>query len=102
MSKKKFKDRFIGKLLLGSPVVKTLVKSLPFGVGDLIGNVIDNTEDKNHVGITLSGSQQGSISKEEMLPKIIKMAIYAVLVYLALKGTLTWDDAEQAKSFIGN
>lgn len=88
--KKKFKETKFGKLLT-SPVAKMLIKTLPLGIGSMAGNILDETEN----------SQPGEVNKEDLIPQLIKLAFYIVLVYLAIKGGISWDDAEAAKGFIG-
>jgi len=40
------------------------------------------------------------MDKKEAIPQVIQLVILAVLLYLALKGHLTWDEIEQAKDYI--
>ena len=87
MSKKKFKDRVIGKILTGK-VVSGLVKSIPFGVGSLAGNILDE----------VNGSEPGQVDQKTITPQLIKLCIYAVLAYLVVSGKLSQEDAELFKS----
>ncbi len=88
--KKPFKERKFGKLIT-SPVAKLLIKSLPFGIGSMAGNILDKTEN----------SEPGQVNKEDAIPQIVKLAIYGILIYMAIKGGISWEDAEQAKNLIG-
>lgn len=81
----KFKDRL--KQISQSAIFKGAVKSLPFGIGSFAGSILDET----------SKSEAGSVSKEELLPQLIKLAFYLVLVYLAIKGTVSFEELEQVK-----
>ena len=95
MAKKKFKDTKIGKLLT-SKVGKTLIGSIPI-IGDAAENLL--TETKGEKGEVQS--EPGKIDWTN--PQgIIRGVIVAVLLYLALKGHISWDEADQAKEFITN
>ncbi len=87
MSKKKFVETKFGKLLTGK-VVGGLIKSIPFGVGSLAGNILDE----------VNGSQPGEVDKKSIYPQLIKLGIYAVLAYLVVSGKLSQEDAELFKS----
>ena len=86
--KKPFKETRIGKILT-SPIIKGVLTKLPFGVGSLVSEVVNSTS-----------TPEGSINKEQLTHIIIKMAIYAALIYAVLSGRISWDDAEQAKELI--
>ena len=94
MAKKKFKETKIGKLLT-SKLGKTLVTSIPI-VGDPLENLLTETkgdgkdEVKSEAGKIDWSNPQG----------IIRGVIVAVLLYLALKGHISWEEAEQVKDFI--
>ena len=88
MSKKKFKDRKIGKLLTSKPV-KGLLKSIPL-VGPIAGNVLDEVDQ----------SEPGSINKKDIVPIIIQTIAAIVLLYMVYKGHISMEEAEQAKEFI--
>jgi len=95
MGKKKFKETKIGKLLT-SRVAKGLLKSLPLGVGQIAGNILDEKKGDGKGEVV---SEAGSIDWKD--PATIVSAVATlVLMYLALTGKLTWEEAEQAKSFI--
>jgi len=98
--KKKFKDRLIGKFLLGSPLIRTAIKSIPL-VGDLAGQFMDNTEKikvEQGQSQVVEGSAEGSITKEEMLPILIRWGIIVGLIIYALT-TGDWESAERANEF---
>ena len=87
MSKKKFKDTKVGKILTGG-FVKGIIKSIPW-VGEVASNVLDD-----------NGTESGKVDKKELPSTLIIIGIIAVLLYLALSGKIGWDEAEQAKDFI--
>ena len=89
--KKPFLKSGIGKLLT-HPVVKGLIKTIPFGVGSMAGNVLDETQN----------SQPGAVDWPTVMPQLIKIVIYGVLAYYALSGAITFEDAENAQDLIGN
>jgi len=78
------------KKLLKSPIFRGLIKSLPFGIGSLFGGVMEET----------AKSKEGEITREELIPLVIKLVIYGALIYLAIDGTITWEDAERAKDVV--
>ena len=86
--KKPFKETKIGKILT-SPIVKGILTKLPFGVGSLMGEVVNSTS-----------TPEGSINREQLIHNLIKMGIYAVLIYLVFSGKISWDDASSAKEFV--
>ena len=57
--------------LTGSAVFKGIAKAIPFGVGDLFGGVMDET----------AKSKAGTISTEELSPRVAKLVFYGGLVY---------------------
>ena len=87
MSKKKFKDTKVGKILTGG-FVKGIIKSIPW-VGEVASNVLDD-----------NGTESGKVDKKELPSILIRIGIIAVLLYLAMIGKIGWDEAEQAKEFI--
>ena len=93
--KKKFKDRTIGKILLSKPV-KGLLKSIPI-VGGLAGNVLDEVKGDGPGEVV---SEAGAIHKETMWPQIIGAVATLVILYLALTGKISWDDAKNAKELL--
>ncbi len=80
-----------GKLLgfLQKPAIKGLIKSIPF-VGEMASNVLTET----------SNSPAGEVDKDDMIPTLIRMGVVIVLLYLAMSGRISFDDAQQAKEFI--
>ena len=88
MAKKPFHEKKIGKVLT-NPIVRKGLGLIPFGIGSTITSIIDK-----------NGTEPGQVDPKKLPVEIMKMIIYAVLIYLALKGSLTWADAEQAKQFI--
>lgn len=83
-----FKESKFFKVLT-SPVVKGILTKVPFGIGSMAGDLLNKNE-----------TSEGSMTKEKLLHSIIKMSIYAVLIYLAFSGKIDFDQAEQAKDFI--
>ena len=88
--KKPFKETKIGKILT-SPIVKGILTKLPFGVGSLMGEVVNSTS-----------TPEGAINREQLIHSLVKIGIYVVLIYLVLSGRISWDDADSAKGFITN
>ncbi len=88
--KKPFKDTKIGKILT-SGVAKTALDMIPFGIGSTISQVLNKTD-----------TPEGSISREQLVKSLVKLGIYAVLLYLVFSGKISQDDAEFGKDFIQN
>ena len=86
--KKPFRDTKAGKILL-SPIVKSGLSLIPFGLGSVASNILDR-----------NGSPVGMVDTKTMPIKIMKMVIYAVLIYLVLSGKIDFDQAEQAKELL--
>ena len=86
--KKPFSETKFGKIVTG-PLVKGALGMVPFGIGSALSNVLDQ-----------NGTDPGTVDPQSFAPQMMKIVIYVVLIYLALSGKLTWEDAEQAKSFI--
>ena len=84
----KFGDKL--KKFSGSALFRGVVGSLPFGIGSLASNVLAETDK----------SKQGTISTEELTPQLIKLGFYIVLVLMALRGWISFEDVEQAKEVI--
>ena len=84
----KLKDKL--KQIGGSAIVRGALRSLPFGIGSMAGGILDET----------AKSKAGSISKDELIPQLVKLGFYIVLAYLVLKGTITMEDAETAKEIL--
>jgi len=94
MSKKKFKETKVGKILTGK-FFKTAVSVIP-GVGPIAANILDEAKGDGKGEIV---SEAGSINWKD--PKsIIGGIVTIVLLYLAMTGKISWEDAEQAKGFI--
>ena len=100
--KKKFKDRWIGKLLT-NPNTKMLIKAIPFGIGSLAGRILDNTTSSvgDYPFPEIKESPPGSILNEDLVPELVKLVFYIVLVYLVYRGVISWEDAQEAKGFVG-
>lgn len=77
-------------LFLGHPVVAGAVKTIPFGIGSLAANILDN----------LNGSKPGEVDGRTILPIIAKLAFYAIIVLAIAKGWITAEDAEIIKGQI--
>ncbi len=88
--KKQFKFTRVGRFLT-STVVKGLVTKIPFGIGSLASDILNKND-----------REEGTLSREQLIHNIIKMAIYAVLVYFFLKGDITLEEVEEAKDMINN
>ena len=86
--KKPFRDTKAGKILL-NPIVKSGLSLIPFGLGSVASNILDR-----------NGSPVGMVDTKTMPIKVMKMVIYAVLIYLVLAGKIDFDQAEQAKSLL--
>ena len=80
-----------GKILgfLQKPAIRGIVKSIPF-VGEMFSNVLTET----------SHSPAGKVDKEDLIPTLVRMGVVIVLLYLALSGKISFDDAEAAKELI--
>ena len=86
--KKPFKQTRVGKILT-SPIVKGVLTKLPFGIGSLVGEVVNST-----------ASPEGSINREQLIHNVIKIAIYVVLLYLLFSGKIDMEQAEFGKDFV--
>lgn len=86
--KKPFKSTKVGKVLT-NPMVKTALGFIPFGVGSTIEKVLDSNQ-----------TPEGQINREDLAKSLVKLGIYAVIIYLVLSGKVTWEDAERVKEFI--
>jgi hypothetical protein len=92
--KKKFKDTKVGKMLT-SKVGGLLVSSIP-GIGPIADNILDEVKGEGKGEVA---SEAGSINWNN--PKqIIGGVVTLVLLYLALTGKISFEDAEQARDFI--
>jgi hypothetical protein len=96
MSKKKFKDTKVGKILT-SKVGGLIIGSIP-GIGSIADNILDEAKGDGKKEVV---SESGSVNWKN--PKqIIGGVITLILLYLALSGKISFEDAEQAKDFINN
>lgn len=94
MSKGKFKDSVFGKILISKPI-KNLIKVIPI-IGPVAGNLLDEVKGDGYNEIV---SEPGQIDKENIVLNIIQSVVVAVLLYLALSGKISFEEAEQAKEF---
>ncbi len=80
-----------GKLIkfLQKPMVKGLIKSIPF-VGEMAANVLNE----------VPHSPAGKVDKEDLIPTLVRMGVVIVLLYLAMSGKISFDDATNAKEFL--
>ena len=81
-----------GTKLLGflqKPAIRGIIKSIPF-VGELGSNILTET----------ANSPSGKVDKQDLVPTLIRMGVVIVLLYLAMSGKISFDDAEQAKDFL--
>ena len=88
MGKKKFIETRMGKLLTGK-LVSGVLKTIPFGIGSLAGNILDE----------VNGSESGSFDPKTLKPQLIKLALYALFAFAVTRGWLT---ADEASTIIGN
>jgi len=73
---------------LSKPLISGLLKSIPFGIGSVAGNVLSE-----HKGV-------GNVDQKELAPQLLKILIYVVLLYLIFNGKLSFEEASQYKEFI--
>ncbi len=93
-NKKKFKDTKLGKMLT-SKLVKGTLSVIP-GVGPIAANILDEVKGDEKGEVV---SEAGAVNWKD--PKqIIGGVITIVLLYLAMKGYISFEEAEQAKDFI--
>ena len=88
--RKPFKDSKVGKILT-SPIVKGVLTKLPFGVGSLVSEVVNSTT-----------TPEGNINREQLIHSLIKMGIYAILLYMVFSDKLDLSTAEDYKEFLQN
>ena len=74
---------------LNRPFIKGLIKSIPI-IGDVADNVLTET----------SKSPAGQMDKEDLVYKLVRLALLIGLMYLVFSGKLSMDQAEGAKDFI--
>lgn len=87
--KKPFHETRLFKTL-NKPAVKGTLGMVPFGIGSAITNILN-------VG---PNSKPGEPEPTTFPQDMIKLVIYAILIYLALSGKITMDQAQDAKEFI--
>ena len=87
--KRRFNATKIGKILT-NPIVKSGLSMLPFGLGSLASNFLDS-----------NATPTGEIDPKTMPVKIMKVVIYAVLLYLVISGKIDFSQATEYKEFIG-
>ena len=69
MTRKPFNETTIGKILTGS-VVKSVLTKVPFGLGSLASDLLNKNE-----------SPEGTMTREKLIHNVIKIAIYAALLW---------------------
>ena len=87
--KKPFNATKIGKILT-SPVVKTALGLVPFGLGSAANELL-SVQPKQ---------PEGQLQSDRWVFHVLKIAIYAGILYLVFTGKLSMEDAEAAKDFI--
>jgi len=75
---------------LKRPIVAGVLKSVPFGIGSLLQNVLGE----------VGGA--GNVDKKELPAQLVKIGIYVVLLYLVFSGKLDMSQAEDFKDFIND
>ncbi len=88
MGKKKFKETKFGKIITGK-IVAGAVKLIPFGIGSLAGNILDE-----------NGTESGEIDKKTIYPQLIKLAFYATIGLLIAFGKISPEYGEIVKDFL--
>ena len=88
--KKPFKRTKVGKILT-STVSKSILSKIPFGIGSIASEVFNATD-----------TPEGEMNREKLVHHLVKLGIYAVLLYLVFSGKIDFDQAEQAKEFLQN
>ena len=78
--KKPFSLTKVGKFLT-SPIVKGLITKVPF-IGSVAGELLNKTS-----------TNEGTMSKQQMVHHLIKLALYAALFYA---GIISFDEFTQA------
>ena len=84
--KKPFTETKLFRIL---KTAQPVLSKVPFGVGELANNLL-----------TKNTSPAGAVNRSQMVHSIVKMGVYAVLLYLVFSGRLTMEEAESAKEFI--
>ncbi len=88
--KKPFKETKVGKILTSS-IAKNALEMIPFGIGSTISQIL-----------TKNDTPEGSLSREALAKSLVKLGIYAILLYLVFSGKLDMSDAQDYKEFIQN
>ena len=86
--KKPFNETKAGRILT-NPLVKGALNMIPFGIGSTIGSILDK-----------NGTDEGQVDPQNLVQNLMKVAVYAVLIYLVFSGRIDMDQAETAKEFI--
>ena len=89
--KKKFQDRKIGKFLT-SPIVRGALGAIPVA-GPVLSNVLDEVREDQV-------SAPGEVNKTTIVRDVVAALATAVILYLALTGKISFEEAEQAKGLI--
>ena len=89
---KPFNETKIFKILSGK-VAKVILSKVPFGIGSTFSDLMTSSKDAGN---------SGTMSREKLVHNLVKMGVYAILIWLALSGKISWDDADQAKEFLQN
>jgi len=75
--------------LLNKPLIKGIVKSIPF-IGDLGTNILEET----------TNTKPGQLDKNELFYSLVRLGVLVTLLYLVFSGKLSMEDAEGFKEFI--
>lgn len=86
--KKPFNETKAGKLV-NSTFVKTALSLVPFGLGSIASNILDS-----------NATASGNVDPKTMPIKLMKVVIYAILIYFVFSGKISQDQADTAKDFI--
>lgn len=89
---KPFNETKLFKVLSGK-VAKAILSKVPFGIGSTFSDIMTSSKD---AGLS------GTLSREKFVSNMVKIGIYAILIWLVLAGKISWDDAGQAKEFLQN
>ena len=87
--KKAFRNTKVGKILT-SPVVKSALGLIPFGVGSTVTELLTKTD-----------TPEGVMSREKAVHNALKLLIYAALAWAFLSGKISLEQASDAKDIIG-
>jgi hypothetical protein len=87
--KKPFNQTKFGKVVTSAPV-RTALGFLPFGVGSAANELLSFQPKQ----------PEGHLQSDRWIFHVIKLSIYAVLLYMLLSGKIDMEQATQAKEFI--